>query len=177
MAATNHTLTFVNGVAVATLPVGTYTYVSSSVAGYKDATIESFTVTPQTTSLALTITANGNLTINVMDDLDTPITAGSLQFSNNDGTVKYGSAVEITDGTATFANVPYDENGIALFLSQEGSDESHVPIDTPQAISMTTSPQTENVLNERKPITFNMNLSDAIYEGITALNGDLVVNG
>lgn len=179
MSVKNYELDFTNGLATADLPVGTYTYVSNTIAGYSEgATVESFTVTPTTSSIDITITADGTLNITVVDDLDTPITEGSVQLSNNDGTTRYGTAATIdSSGLASFANVPYDATGISLFVAQDASDDSHDPIDTPQAVSMTETPQSETILNDRKAIAVGINLTDAIYAGITPINGTLTVNG
>lgn len=178
MAAQNYTLTVDNGqVTGAQLPVGTYTYVSNTIPGYTTGTLESFTITPSTTALDIFITADGTLTVNVKDDLGADITAGSLVFSSADGASEYGAAVNITNGTATFSNVPYDTAGIALNIKQPASDESHDPIATPQAYSMTESPATTNIINQRKVITLDLTLADENYAGVTALNGNLVVNG
>ena len=179
MSVQNYDLTFSNGLATANLPVGTYTYVSNTIAGYSEgATVDSFTVTPTTTSLNITITANGTLNISVVDDLNNPITEGSLQLSDSDGTTRYGTVSTIdSSGLASFANVPYDTTGISLFVAQDASDDSHDPLETPQAVSMTETPQNETIYNDRKAIEVGINLADAVYAGITPINGTLTVNG
>lgn len=179
MAQELRTLTFTDGVASkVTLPVGTYTYNSDTIPGYKNATMESFTITSKTTSLDLEITAAGLLKVNVVDDLGTKITAGKLQLSNVDKTVTYGEEQEISDGEAEFANVPYlDTTGINFYVAQDGSDEEHLPLDQPQAVSMKEESQTETIENARKPVMLNLTLKDANYEDITPITGDLVVLG
>ncbi|MCQ2442774.1 MAG: hypothetical protein MJ077_06610 [Oscillospiraceae bacterium] len=182
MAATNHTISFVDGKAEnIKLPIGTYTYVSNTIPGYSEGgTVNSFTITKDTASLELKITANGELVINVKDDLDAPITAGNVQLSNSNGSVVYGNAADIAEGKATFTHVPYDDiNGIGLYIGQAASDDDHDPIgtDTPVSYSMTATPGAVDIMNARKQVEFTLTLSDAFFTGITALNGDLVVNG
>ena len=180
MAATNHTIEFLNGSSTGTivLPVGTYSYGSNNVPGYADGTVNQFTITPATTSVSLEITANGTLTVLVKDDLDDPITAGVLQLSDETGATRYGDTENITDGESVFANVPYlATTGIDFYIAQNSSDANHVPITDPQAVSMELQEQTETIINERLGVTVEFTMEDANYAGITPVTGDLVVNG
>lgn len=180
MAVSNHTLTFLNGSTTApvSLPVGTYTFVSTTIPGYETGSVAQFTVTPTTTSVALSITANGSLAVTVEDDLGNPITAGALQLSNQTGATRYGTEQSIVSGNAAFANVPYNAlSGIDFYIAQDGSDASHDPITTPQAVAMTQQTQAETVLNNRKSISLNFTMADTNYAGITPVTGDLIVNG
>lgn len=181
MAAANHILTIVNGKAEnVRLPIGTYTYVSNTIPGYTNgAAVKSFTITKTTTSVEALISAGGELTINVKDDLDAPITAGFVQLSNSDGSTLYGTAAEISQGKAIFQNVPYDDKGIQLYVGQAASDEDHDPIGitTPVSYSMTATPGSVDIINQRKQAEFSLSLSDEHYNGITPLNGELIVNG
>lgn len=181
MAGINHTITIVNGKAEnVKLPIGTYTYVSNTIPGYSNGgSVKNFTITRQTTSVEAFISANGELTVNVKDDADAPITAGNVQLSNSDGSTMYGTAVNITEGKAVFSNVPYDINGIGLYIGQAASDEEHDPIGTtnPVSYSMTATPATTDIVNQRKQAEFTLTLADEFYAGITALNGELVING
>lgn len=180
MAATNHTIDFLNGSSTGTiiLPVGTYSYVSNTIPGYADGTVEQFVITPSTTEVALEITANGTLTVIVKDDLDDPITSGVLQLSDETGATRYGSTENIVDGESVFENVPYlATTGIDFYIAQDSSDANHVPISDPQAVSMELQEQTETILNERLGVTVEFTMEDAYYAGITPITGDLVVNG
>lgn len=178
MAASDYTISFLNGTSTSAvaLPVGTYTFVSSTIPGYADGSV-TFDVTPTTTSLGLTITANGTLNVTVDDDLGDPITAGALQLSNDTGGTRYGSAENIVAGAASFANVPYAAAGMAFYIAQDGSDDNHDPIATPQAVDMTLQTQSETVQNDRKSATVSFTMADANYAGITPVTGDLVMNG
>ena len=93
MAASNHTINFQDGSSTApvSLPVGTYSFVSTDIPGYETGTVTQFTVTPTTTSVALSVTANGALTVTVKDDLGNSITSGEMQLSNQAGGIRYGS--------------------------------------------------------------------------------------
>lgn len=180
MAATNHTIDFLNGSSTGAinLPVGVYSYVSNTIPGYADGTVEQFTITPSSTAVSLEITANGTLTVVVEDDLGDPITSGVLQLSDQTGATRYGSTQDIVSGDAVFANVPYlAATGIDFYIDQDSSDASHEPISNPQAVSMELQAQTETLINERKlmPLTFTM--EDVNYAGITPVTGELVVNG
>ena len=179
MAASDYTLSFLNGSTSGsvTLPVGTYTFVSTTIPGYADGTVAQFTITPTTTSVALSLTANGTLTVTVEDDLGNPITAGALQLSNQAGGTRYGTEETIVNGLATFDNVPYDGTGIDFYMAQNGSDSNHDPLAVPQAVDMRQLTQAETVLNSRKTVTPSFTMADALYAGITPVTGDLVVNG
>lgn len=179
MADQERTINFVNGVAEnVTLPVGNYTFVSSQIPGYTTATATDFTITRDTQTVTVTLTADGVLNIQVVDDLGNSITAGSLNLSNADGTTVYGSPVDIgTDGTATFNNVPYDTTTpVNVWVDQAASDPDHEPIDTPQAVEMDANPTTETIINDRVTTTVTVNATDANYPGITPLNGTLTYN-
>ncbi len=179
MAASDYTITFLNGSSTAPvmLPVGTYSFVSTTIPGYADGGVAQFTVTPATTSLALSITANGTLQVTVEDDLGNSITTGALQLSDQTGDTRYGAEAEIVDGEASFPNVPYVDTGIDFYIAQDSSDENHEPIPTPQAVDMTEQIQTETMLNARKTVALNFTMEDANYAGITPVTGDLVMNG
>lgn len=179
MAASNHTINFQDGSSTApvSLPVGTYSFVSTDIPGYETGTVTQFTVTPTTTSVALSVTANGALTVTVKDDLGNSITSGEMQLSNQAGGIRYGSQQSISSGTAAFANVPYTAAGINFYIAQDSSDENHDPLLQPQAVSMTQTPETVNVLNDRKASSVSFTMADATYAGITPVTGALVVNG
>lgn len=180
MAATNHTINFLNGSSTGaiSLPVGVYSYVSNTIPGYADGTVNQFTITPSTTSVALEIAANGTLTVVVEDDLGAPITAGVLQLSDQTGATRYGGTEDIANGEAVFTSVPYlAATGIDFYIDQDSSDANHDPIPNPQAVSMELQAQTETILNERKLIPLTFTMEDANYAGITPVTGDLVVNG
>lgn len=179
MAASDYTINFQNGSSTqpVTLPVGTYSFVSTTISGYADGGIAQFTVEPTSTSIALSISASGTLEVTVKDDLGNSITSGAMQLSNQSGGSLYGVEKAITNGVATFGNVPYTAAGIGFYVAQDGSDANHNAITTPQAVSMTQKSQTEAVLNERKTTSLNFTMADANYAGITPVTGALVVNG
>lgn len=179
MAKTDKTITFTNGTASnVTLPVGTYTLKSSAIPGYIDGTIPEFTITSTTTDVALAITAQGTLSVTVTDDTGVKITTGTLQLSNQTGATPYGNIVTITDGAASFANVPYSATGnVDFYIDQLTTDSEHTILDTPQAVEMLTKEQSEAIENNRIAKSFNFTIADAVYSGITPLNGDITING
>jgi len=179
MAASDYTIDFVNGSSTGsvTLPVGTYSFISTTIPGYADGNVAQFTITPTTTSVALSITANGTLQVTVEDDLGDPITAGALQLSDQTGSVRYGSEEDIVAGATSFGHVPYVATGIDFYIAQNGSDANHEPLPNPQAVDMTQQVQDETVINARKTVSPSFTMADANYAGITPVTGALVVNG
>lgn len=173
------TITFTDGQARnVSLPLGKYTYVSSTIPGYTDAAVEGFEVTENTKLIELVIAANGKLKVHVIDDLDKEIVSGSLQLSNSTGTTTYGDAAIINKGYATFRNVPYDEaNGIPVWISQPASDDDHDPIETPQAELLTDETTNATIYNQREVKTMTIKLEDANYPGITPLTGSITFVG
>lgn len=183
MTKTAYTITFVNGVAEGVkLPVGHYTPVPGSITipGYTDAAVNDFTVTTDTQTVTLELTAAGTIHITVADDLGNPIPGSALNLSNADGTQAYGSPV-VTDisGKVDFKNVPHgtDGNPIDLWINQQDTTEGHIRVDPPQTVVMDGTPKEVNMLNEREAAELTVNAVDAIYPGITPINGDITFNG
>lgn len=120
--------------------------------------------------MALSLTANGTLTVTVEDDLGNQITAGALQLSNQAGGTRYSTEETIVNGLATFDNVPYDGTGIDFYMAQNGSDSNHDPLAVPQAVDMRQLTQAETVLNSRKTVTPSFTMADALYGRYYARN-------
>ena len=179
MAATNYSINFLNGSSTGpvTLPVGSYTFVSTNIPGYESGTIVPFTITPTTTAVAISIAANGTMQVTVKDDLGVNITSGVLQLSNQTGAARYGDTVSITDGIASFPNVPYTAGGISFYVAQNSSDANHDPISAPQPVTLTQQTSTVAVVNDRKSVTPTFTMADSNYSGITPVTGDLTVFG
>ena len=179
MAASERTIVFTNGQAQnISLPIGKYTYVSSTIPGYTDATVEGFEIRENTKRVELSITANGRLKVHVIDDLDEEIVSGSLQFSDSTGKTTYGAPAVINKGYATFKNVPYDESeGINVWISQPASDDTHDPIKTPQAEVLTEAESTAVIINKRETSTVDIALEDHNYPGIAGLTGSITFMG
>lgn len=181
MAKQDYTIAFLDGSSTGslTLPVGTYTFVSTNITGYEvGGSVASFDVTPTTTSVPLSITADGTMTVTVEDDIGTLITSGDLFFSDDTGAVQYGAAETIDAGVATFTNVPYSTaSPITCYIMQDGSDGDHDPITTPVTETMGAATETDTVLNDRKTTTMTFTLADANYDGFTPETGNVVVNG
>lgn len=172
-----YTLTFVNGVAQdASLPIGSYTVTETNIDGYEGAAIEGFTVEESTTTVELTIAAAGGLTVNVQDGSGNPVNGGTLQLSDENGATTYGDAVNIVNGVATFANVPYDTaNGVQLYVSQPTAAEGYEPIAAPVGKLMTSGAETLELVNERTAQTVTVELEDANYPDVTPINGTVTV--
>ena len=181
MAKQDYTITFIDGSSTSslTLPVGDYTFKSTTITGYEvGGSVATFTVTPTTTSVALSITASGTMTVTVEDDTGTLITSGELFFSDDTGAVQYGAAETIDAGVATFTNVPYSTaSPITCYIMQDGSDADHDPITTPELESMGSAAVTDTITNDRKSAEITFTVADANYDGFTPETGDIVVNG
>lgn len=179
MAATEHLIDFENGVSTAAveLPVGKYTFVDTSVPGYEDGAVAEFTITPETTDVELHISAVGTLTVTVKDDAENAVTAGKLQLCNESGETKYGAEVDITDGSATFAHVPHSAAGVGFYLSQDGADSGHEPLETPQAVTMIEQAESATIIDARKSVSVNFTMVDPNYSGIAPVTGHLNITG
>lgn len=183
MAKTDHTITFVDGVAEnVKLPVGEYTPVPGSITipGYTDAAVNGFTITADTQTVTLQLTNTGTLRVTVVDDLGAPISGSTLQMSNADGSAEYGAPVITnTAGEASFQNLPYGSTTapINLWVEQQDTTEGHIRVDPPQAVTMDETPKEVTMVNERITADVDVNAVDANYPGITPMNGSITFNG
>ncbi len=172
----NYNVTITDGTGSQAIQNGTYD-VSAVVTGYDASTLSPTTFTADGTAStnAFTISADGTLTFNVNETGaagGTPITAGEIVMTNQDGSVEYGSPVAIgADGNAVFANVPYDTAGYTLYFRQLSSDPTHNPTTGVITVNMTSQAQTEYIENSAAAVeTFT--LADANYPGLP-VNGTL----
>lgn len=179
MAGTRTTLTITDGKAKnVKLPIGTYSVKSIRIPGYTDAAAQGFTVTKDTTTATILLTASGVLTVNVVDEAGNPITSGFLQFSNADASASYGAPVKIEDGVAVFSHVPYDGvNPVELWVNQLATDDDHERITTPQKVEMAALAKEITIVNPRKAQIITVKVKDSVYPGITEINGEIVVKG
>ena len=145
--------------------------VTANVVGYDNATINpsSITVDAQTNQYALTIAAEGTLTIHVTEEgseSGTPIVGATFIRTDATGN-EYGSAVTTDDsGNAVFANVPYAlENAPTIYYKQTASDGDHEFDATVQNTTMTTQISTVEVQNATGAVR-TINLTDANYENL-----------
>ncbi len=172
----NYNVTITDGTGSQQVQNGTYN-VSATVTGYDESTLapQTFTADGTPSTNAFTISANGTLTFNVNETGaagGTPITAGEIVMTNQDGSVQYGTPVAIgADGNAVFDNVPYDAAGYTLYFRQLSSDDTHNPVTDVITVNMTSQTQTEYVENTAAAVeTFT--LTDANYPGLP-VNGTL----
>ena len=181
MAASNITIPFTNGAAtVDNVPVGTYSYVSNTIPGYQGATMPDFTINSLQTNIELKLSANGTLTVNVVDDVGSPVQAGSVQMYALDGTTPLGAPVEIKDGAAVFNYVPHTSTGINFIIKQAATDGDHILNTEPVNVSMTQQTQAVQIINQRVTVQVSFKITDANYPGIipaSEMDGNVVVNG
>lgn len=171
--AESFTLNFIDGKASALLPIGSYSYISNTIRGYKNGTVDGFKINANTKTVDLTITADGVLNVSVKDSEGTPIANGKLRITDGAGT-DYGKEITITQGAASFSNLPYDaDSPIIYYVEQNGSDPTHFPVTTPQQVTADRTPEQLDILNERGR-TVDVTLTDNNYPGITPLTGDVV---
>lgn len=171
------TINFVNGVSgEETLAVGTHKYVSNTIPGYTNATMEDFTVPAESTQpIALKIAASGTLTVNLTDADGNPMQGGSFRLSNADGTEFYGEAVAVNNGVAVFEHVPYDpEDGITIYVAQTAVTPGYAPIAAPAEVTMDSAAETLNLTNSALT-TATFTLEDQYYPGMVPLTGTVTV--
>ncbi len=204
MAKQNYVINFTNGVsAPISLPVGKYTFVSTTIPGYENAgtTMGEFEVTASSTVIPIKLSANGVLTVDVRDDQDTAITAGEIELTNSAKTKMYAAYLTEAEALGISVEKPVhltllvnEENsfkrsiaarlaedlsvgGISVYLKQNGSDAGHNPITDVQAATMDRQSHTEYVINERKSFNVTLNVEDENYDGITDFTGNVTVIG
>ena len=170
-----------NGSGSSAMKAGLYS-VSVVAAGYDESTLTptSYTATASEGSGSFTVTATGTLTFNVNEtgaSGGTPVTAGSIVMTNSSGSVEYGSAVNIdSSGNAVFNNVPFG-NATApytLYFKQLTSDDNHNIYTEIISVSMTSSSQSEYVINT--PIaTQSFTLTDGTYLNMPVASATLTL--
>ena len=169
-----------NGSGSASIINGTYT-VTASVAGYDNTTIDpsSLTIDAQTNSYALTISADGTLTLHVTEDGTaggTPVVGATFVRTSFNGT-EYGSTITTdSNGNAIFNNVPYDStNAPIVYYKQLSSDGDHEYSSSVQSTTLTTSTQTVEIENA-PGATRTITLTDANYTNLPIENGEITLN-
>lgn len=179
MAKTDLPITFTAGVADnISLPIGTYTLVSSAIPGYTDGTIPEFTVNSDTTEVNLQITAQGTIVVTVTDDVGGVVQSGTIALADQDKEPSYGNDVTIVNGQATFANVPWIQGtGLPVYLFQKTTDANHTVPDTTTLVTMDQVSKTATVTDGRMSKSVRFTIVDANYAGITPLTGTVTVNG
>lgn len=172
------TIHFVNGVATnVNLPVGTYEFHSSTIRGYADGKTETFTITPDTTSLTIYISGNGHLKVHVHDRYGSNVTSGEMVLTSADGTAGYGAPVPIINGYAVFNHLPYDAtSGVNVYLGQTKSDYQHQPMIGGQPETLELKWDTADVVNARRTAALDIALQDSYYKDMIPLTGDLNVS-
>ena len=177
----NYDVTITNGTGSQTMTIGEYTVSATYAPGYDMSSLSptTFSATSTTQTSAFTLSATGTLTI-IFNETGaaggTPITSGSVVMTNQDGTVEYGSAVQVdTNGTAVFDNVPYGsaQSAYTLYFKQLTSDENHNIYPDVFTVGMGDQTQTEYILNTPKSVLQNFTLTDANYPNLPVYNAVL----
>ena len=177
----NYNVTIINGSGSQTMQTGEYTVSAIYAPGYDMETLSpaTYTATSSTSTGAFTISASGTLTI-IFNETGAsggaPITSGTVVMTDSTGNTQYGSVVDIdSNGTATFANVPYgsEQSGYTLYFKQLTSDENHNPYPTVFAVGMGDETQTEYIENTLKSVLQNYTLTDTNYPELPVYNAVL----
>ena len=177
----NYDVTITNGTGSQTMTIGEYTVSAIYAPGYEMSSLSptTFNATSTTQTSAFTLSATGTLTI-IFNETGaaggTPITSGSVVMTNQDGTVEYGSAVQVdTNGTAVFSNVPYGsaQSAYTLYFKQLSTDATHNIYTGVFAVGMGDQTQTEYILNTLNTSVQNFTLTDANYTNLPINNAVL----
>ena len=175
-------ITLTNGTATEPMQAGTYSVTCLSANGYDVTSLQptTCTVTQQEGTFNFTLLANGTLNIEVNETGaagGTPITSGTLVMTDATGTENYGTAT-ITDGVATFSNVPFGAEGspFTLYFKQTATDAQHNLYVGVITVEMTAS--TQLVYVENPPIAAQqVNLTDATYQGLPVPSATIQLTG
>lgn len=168
-----------NGTGSGELINGTYS-VSASVNGYDNTSINpnSLSVVEGTNSYALTISANGTLTLHVTEDGTsggTPIVGATFYRTDSLGT-EYGSLITTdSNGDAIFNNVPYSQTDAPLIyykqVSSDGDHEFSPDVSSTSLIASTETVQITNAPGATRTIT----LTDSNYNNLPIDSGTLTL--
>ena len=168
-----------NGTGSGELINGTYS-VSASVNGYDNTSINpnSLSVVEGTNSYALTISANGTLTLHVTEDGTsggTPIVGATFYRTDSLGT-EYGSLITTdSNGDAIFNNVPYSQTDAPLiYYKQVSSDGDHEFSPDVSSTSLITSTETVQITNA-PGATRTFTLTDSNYNNLPIDSGTLTL--
>ena len=176
----SYNVTITNGTGSQSMKAGTYTVSAVSAQGYdlSSLTPASFTATTSAGTGSFPLSATGTLTFYVNETGASggkPVTSGTIIMTDSTGTTTYGSAVNISaTGEAVFDNVPFGdaESPYVLYFKQLTTDDNHNIYDGVISVNMTSSTQTEYVLNS--PIAEqSFTLTDASYQGLPIANAEL----
>lgn len=169
-----------NGVGTSNVLNGNYS-VTSNTKGYLNTSIDpnSINVVDGTNTYALTISAEGTLTLHVTEDGSTTGTAvvGAKFVRCDANGVAYGSEVETdSTGNAVFNNVPYDSiDAPIIYYKQIGSDGGHEFDDTLKNTSLEALTKTVEVTNPA-PALRTFTLTDANYANLPIASGSITLS-
>ena len=177
----NYNVTIINGTGSETMDAGSYSVSAIYAPGYDMNSLSptTYTATSSTETAEFTLSASGTLTITFNEtgaQGGTPITSGSVVMTDSTGETQYGSVIEVdSNGTATFANVPYgsEQSAYTLYFKQLTSDENHNVYEDVFAVGMGMQTQQEYVINTPKAVLQNFTLTDANYPNLPVYNATL----
>ena len=180
----NYDVTITNGEGLQMMNIGAYSVSAIYAPGYDMTTLSLtiFTATQTAGSATFTISATGTLTITFNEtgaEGGTPITSGTVVMTDSTGTTQYGQIIQIdSNGTATFANVPFGsaQSAYTLYFKQLTTDESHNIYENVFAVGMGAETQQEYIINEPKAVLQNFTLTDANYTNLPIHNAVLQFN-
>ena len=170
-------ITITNGTGTSELINGTFT-VTSEVNGYDNTSItpSSIDIVDGTNTYAITISADGTLTLHVTDtgtQAGTPIVGATFVRTDSTGNT-YGDVVTSdASGNAVFNNVPYaSTDAPTIYYKQTASDGDHEFDTTVQSTTLTASTSTVEVQNPTGA-TRTITLTDTNYANLPIASGTL----
>ncbi len=177
----NYDVTITDGIGSENMNLGQYGVSCTYAPGYDTTTLSptSYTATSPSGSGTFTLSASGTLTIIFNETGEaggTPITSGTVVMTDQTGNTQYGAVQNIdANGTATFANVPYDsaQSAYTLYFKQLTSDSNHNVYSSVFTVGMGAQTQTEYIANSPIATAQTLSLTDQNYSGLPVDNAVL----
>ena len=154
-----HTVSIINGSGSIELTNGTYN-ATAVVNGYNANTLnpKNVTIVDNTDTYYFTISADGVLTLHVVDNDGIDVVGARFIRTDSTGTVQGLEVTTNQNGNATFENVPFSNTGgLPIYYKQVASDGGHTFDDTLNA-----------------PVR-KFTLMDANYNNIPINNGQIIL--
>ena len=171
-----HTVSIINGSGSIELTNGTYN-ATAVVNGYNANTLnpKNVTIVDNTDTYYFTISADGVLTLHVVDNDGIDVVGARFIRTDSTGTVQGLEVTTNQNGNATFENVPFSNtSGLPIYYKQVASDGGHTFDDTLKSIVLTEQNKTVEIVNPNAPVR-KFTLMDANYNNIPINNGQIIL--
>ena len=171
-----HTVSIINGSGSIELTNGTYN-ATAVVNGYNANTLnpKNVTIVDNTDTYYFTISADGVLTLHVVDNDGIDVVGARFIRTDYTGTVQGLEVTTNQNGNATFENVPFSNTGgLPIYYKQVARDGGHTFDDTLKSIILTEQNKTVEIVNPNAPVR-KFTLMDANYNNIPINNGQIIL--